>query len=199
MFLCSGQGFWKLREYKSFGISSIFRPLSSRRYSPKDGRQIKNNNPMMDNNPQEKASPLNEDIQRNNHLTWFGYRRRTILPILTLILVVLTFEASLAVVQVHKFHKCGGSSMHLARDVLDDSLAISSSVNSGQMTYFQPALGACGMQNTGNEMVCAISKGLYGIPPHPLRFLTCILTLIFPCTIYFRWTILLRKYINEVM
>lgn len=118
----------------------------------------------MDNNPQEKSFLLKEDIQRTNHPTWFGYPRRTILLILTLILLVITFEASLALVHNHKFHK-RGSSTYLARAVPDDSLAGASSVNSGQMTYFEPDLGSCGMHNTGSQMVCAISHGLYGTPP----------------------------------
>jgi hypothetical protein len=42
---------------------------------------------------------------------------------------------------------------------------VTGEMHSGQLTYYAPGLGSCGLWNSQDDYICAISHDLYGTPP----------------------------------
>ena len=98
------------------------------------------------------------------HPTIFGYRRRNVLIIVAIVLALLILIVGLAVGLTQKNHNSmfpplifvsnGSQDLPLPGDT--------GGIYSGDLTYYGPGLGSCGITSTDADMICAISHQLYG-------------------------------------
>ena len=124
------------------------------------------------NDTQDKTALLpDEDTPPpRSQTSLFGYRHRTVLLITAVVLLLLILEISFLPLFLLKCQ----NSTHSKRDIQPgekDAILVSTTYK-GQMTFYQPGLGSCGIQSTSKDLICAISKDLYGTPPSPPRRLS---------------------------
>ena len=105
-----------------------------------------------------------DGVARKPHPTIFGYRRRNVLIIIAIVvaLIILVIGLAVGLTQKHR------NSMFLPLTIASNgsqSLPLpgdTGGIYSGDLTYYAPGLGSCGITSTDKDLICAISHKLYG-------------------------------------
>jgi len=105
-----------------------------------------------------------DGVARKPHPTIFGYRRRNVLIIIAIVVALIILVIGLAV-RLSQKHR--NSMLLPLTTVSNDSQSLplpgdTGGIYSGDLTYYAPGLGSCGITSTDKDLICAISHKLYG-------------------------------------
>jgi hypothetical protein len=100
------------------------------------------------------------------HRTLFGYRRRNVLiiggaGILALIALIIGLAVGLSLKKNSEPYFPSPASLTGRQDL--PLPTDTGGIYTGQLTYYGPGLGACGITSSSTDLICAISHELFGI------------------------------------
>jgi hypothetical protein len=108
-------------------------------------------------------------VATKGHSTIFGYRRRNVFIILAVVAFLLALIIGLAVGLTLRNRHSTLSPFNKKVTNRSQDLPLpddTGGIYSGDLTYYAPGLGACGVTSTATDMICAISWQLYGNVPY---------------------------------
>ena len=109
--------------------------------------------------------------------TIFGYRRRNVLILFAILFtLILIIGLAVGITQMKRhlrlLYHCLVANVRQNLPLPGDT----GGIYSGDLTYYAPGLGSCGITNSDTDMICAISHELYGFDPSQNKrslLLTC--------------------------